>query len=205
MVEALVVVAILISAFLLLLLLLPALARSKGGPGPITCLGNLIQIGISVRICQDDNNGKFPMNVPVAQGGTRELLAAGNVVAAFQVMSNELGMPKILICPQDSQHFAATNFAVGFGQMNLSYFLALNASESDPKSILCGDDNLIQNGRAVSPGILNLSIPPATWTSDRHHGAGNILLVDGSAQAEVRIGAPPPLGAGFATNRIVIP
>ena len=110
-----------------------------------------------------------------------------------------------MACSEDRHHPYATNFGDCLTPANLSYFVALDVSETNSQIILCGDDNLIQNRRPVSPGIVNLSTSPATWTSDRHHGAGFILVADGSVQAEIRIGAATPRGNGFATNRIAVP
>ena len=199
--DALVVVAVVL---VLLIVLLPVLAQRRH-PHYINCANNLKQIGMSFRIWQGDNDFKYPMNVPVALGGAREMIATGNVVVCFQVMSNELATPKILTCSEDRQHAHAINFGDGLTPANLSYFLALDASETNPQTILCGDDNLIQNRRPVFPGIVNLSTSPATWTFNRHHGAGNILLGDGSVQPVTQIGFTSSVGTFFATNRIVVP
>jgi competence protein ComGC len=200
--EALVVILIVV---LVLAMFLPTLARPQRRSNRIGCVNYLKQIGIAVRVWHGDNNDKYPMNVPIALGGARELLAAGNVAACFQVMSNELSTPKILVCPADKQRKYATNFDTILTRTNISYFLALNASESDPQAILSGDDNLIQNHQPVSPGIVKLSTSPATWTSDRHQGAGFILVADGSVQSVRQMGFVSSAGTCFATNRIVVP
>ena len=203
-IDGLAVVAVVL---FLLIILFPALvAYQRRNHHRNTCIISLEQIGMSFRIWQRDNNDKYPMNVPVALGGTREMIATGNVVVCFQVMSNELATPKLLACSEDPQHPPyAANFGDSLTPANLSYFLALDASETNPQTILCGDDNLIQNRRPVFPGIVNLSTSPATWTFNRHHGAGNILLGDGSVQPVTQIGFTSSVGTFFATNRIVVP
>ena len=67
----------------------------------------------------------------------------------FQVMSNELSTPKVLICPADSFHsVAATNFGTagqGFGDFDLakvSFFIGDDAVDSDPQMVLFGDQNI---------------------------------------------------------------
>jgi len=202
MVEALVVTLVIA---LLLALFLPTLNRPQRRSSRIGCVNYLKQIGIAVRVWQGDNNDKYPMNFPVALGGARELLAAGNVAACFQVMSNELATPKILVCPADKQSKYATNFDTGLTRTNLSYFLALNASESDPQATLSGDDNLIQNRQPVPSGIVNLSPNQTTWTTDRHPPAGNILMGDGSVLVFKQIGSASSPGTWVANNRIVVP
>jgi len=95
-------------------------------------------------------------------------------------MSNELNTPKILHCPADTSRVAATNFATGFSDANISYFFSLDAFESYPQMILDGDDNLAIDGVRVKPGILNLWTNNIAWTKERHRGSGNIGLADGS-------------------------
>jgi len=81
-----------------------------------------------------------------------ELVATGNVAACFQVMSNELSTPKILLCPEDTRRTYATNFSTGFSGANISYFLNPDAVETYPQMILDGDDNLLVDGKPVSAG-----------------------------------------------------
>jgi hypothetical protein len=164
-------------------LLLPALAAAKRKSARINCISNVKQIGIAFRLWEGDNKDKYPMAVSVTNGGAMELAATGNVAACFQVMSNELCTPRILLCPEDTRRTYATNFSIGFSDANISYFISLDAAEMYPQMILAGDDNLLVDGKPVQPGILNLR-PGTTiaWTKDRHHGVGNIGLADGSAQ-----------------------
>ena len=177
----------------------------------INCSNNLKQIGLAFRIWEGDNGDKYPMQVSVTNGGAMELAVAGNVSAIFRVMSNELSTPKVLICPQDTKRIAATDFASGFSDTNISYFVGLDAEDKYPQMILSGDDNLEVNGVRVRPGILNLS-PNASvgWTTERmgkFHGPGNIGLVDGSAswQTTALTFQSALVNTGTATNRWVIP
>jgi hypothetical protein len=82
----------------------------------ITCLKNMKQIGLSFRMWANDNREKFPFNVSTNEGGTLELCAVAkdgfddNSVWHFQVMSNELNSPKILVCPGHPPHVPATDW-----------------------------------------------------------------------------------------------
>ena len=178
--ETIVVIAVLAIA---LAMILPALAKAKRRSSKLNCASNIKQIGIAFRLWEGDNNDKYPMAVSVTNGGAMELIATGNVAACFQVMSNELSTPKILLCPEDTKRIAATNFSTGFSGANISYFINADAVETYPQMILDGDDNLLVDGKPVQPGILNLR-PGTTigWTKDRHHGVGNIGMADGSVQ-----------------------
>ena len=188
---------------LLAAILLPALAAAKHRSSKIACISCLKQVGVSYRMWADDNYGKFPMQVSVTNDGVMELAITGNVAACFSVISNLLDNPAILICPQDTKHFPATNFET-LSNLNISYFVGLNASSNSPRSFLSGDDNLMVNGKKVQPGILNLRINDSlTWTEDRHEGNGNILFTDGSAQ--LASSADLTSAAKLATNRLAIP
>jgi prepilin-type processing-associated H-X9-DG protein len=175
-IEVVVIVAVLA---VLVALFLPALAAAKVKRARINCMSNLKQIGLAFRIWEGDHGDKYPMSVSVTNGGAMELIATGNVAACFQVMSNELSTSKILLCPADTTHIAATNFATGFSVANISYFFNLDAVETYPQMILDGDDNLLIDGKPVQPGILNFwTNQTIAWTKDRHHGAGNIGMAD---------------------------
>jgi len=55
-----------------------------------------------------------------------ELVEIGIVYLHFQVMSDELNTPKLLICPQHARRNFATNFA-GLKNGHISYFVGLDA------------------------------------------------------------------------------
>jgi competence protein ComGC len=195
-------------------LLLPALAAAKRKSSRIGCMGNLKQVGIAFRLWEGDHGDKYPMAVSVTNGGAMELIVTGNVAACFQVMSNELSTPKILLCPEDTHRAYATNFSTGFSGANISYFINADAVETYPQMILDGDDNLLVDGKRVQPGILNLwTNSSVAWTKDRHHGVGNIGMADGSAQQVTTEGFQranretlnSALTPGSATNRLLIP
>ena len=202
--EVLVVIVVLV---ILAVMLLPATNGNKRSAPRIECVSNLKQIGIAFRLWEGDNGDKYPMAVSVTNGGAMELVATGNVAACFQVMSNELNTPKILLCPEDTHRTYATNFSAGFSGANISYFVNPDAVETYPQMILDGDDNLLVDGKPVQPGILNLR-PGITigWTKDRHHGVGNIGMADGSVQQVTISGLTNALiQTGVATNRWLIP
>jgi competence protein ComGC len=217
--EAIVVIATLAVLFVLLL---PALVTvGHNGRQRINCISNLKQIGIAYRLWEGDNNGKYPMAVSVTNGGAMELLATGNVAACFQVMSNELSTPKILICPQDTKAILAANFGEGFNNRNISYFVGLDVTnETNPQMFLSGDDNLAIGGVPVKSGLLELlTNTPIAWTSGRHVASnshfwtpardrffGNISMADGSAQQVTKDDLQKALQqTGVATNRLAIP
>ena len=112
-----------------------------------------------------------------------EAAASGRPRAVFQVMSNELSTPKILICPEDKHRHAAADFNV-LTCKNISYFAGLGGKPGNPQSILSGDDNFeIGRTRVRSRGLLEISTnTPLEWSPARHQFYGNILFADGSVQ-----------------------
>jgi len=161
-------------------MLLPALAAAKRKAQRIACVNNLKQCGLAFRIWEGDNGDKYPMAVSTAQGGTMEYTDGANTSRHFQVMSNELSTPKILICPADTR-IAAVNFS-GLKNQNVSYFVGLEANEMYPQMFLDGDRNL-DVGNEPKNGILRL-VPgqPIGWTETMHVNQGNIGLAGGSVQ-----------------------
>ena len=99
LVEAVVVICVLAA---LVVVLLPALVPQRHAQRMrqrINCVNNLKEIGLAFRVWEGDNGNKYPMETSVTNGGAMEFAERGIVYPIFQVMSNELGTPKLLICP----------------------------------------------------------------------------------------------------------
>ena len=130
----------------------------------------------------------------------------------FLVMSNELSTPKILFCPAESESSYRTP-ASSFGNpgsvvgtvnqilytndLQVSYFIGVDAQETLPQMFLTGDHNL--GGNANPPTTAFLAAPavgtPCVWLgtnfnagqgaafmNNGHSLQGNIGLADGSVQ-----------------------
>jgi hypothetical protein len=177
-------VLVVIAAFVVMAaILIPGEDVHKRKAKRINCINNLKEISLAFKIWSNDSTADFPTQRPEQRGGARELGAAGNVAGVFLVMSNELTIPRILICPADTDHQAARSFTSGLNNQNISYFIGLDATEANPDSILMGDDNFEIKRTEVKSAVLQLTTnTPIAWTSGRHHFAGNIALADGSAR-----------------------
>lgn len=207
LVEVMVVIVVLV---LLVAMLLPKLAAAKKRSG-ITCVNHLQQIGLSYQIWAGDNGGKYPFEMSVTNGGTKELNFGKNAWLDFLVMSNELSTPKVLVCPQDSKHLPpATNFSselVG----HISYFVGLDAKASNPRSILSGDANFEIGSVPVKSDVLELPMNAViAWPVDRHKFCGNILFADGRVDQSYNLNTTTCLTnllhqTGLSTNRLAIP
>ena len=199
----LVVIAVLA---ILAAMLLPALASAHDRARRIQCFNNLKQCGLAFRIWEGDNGDKYPMDVPMAKGGTKEFTTGADTFRHFQVMSNELSTPKILVCPADTR-VAAINF-VHLKNQNVSYFVGLEANDANPQRFLDGDRNITGESDPEN-GILKL-VPGqrVSWTQDIHVNQGNLGLSDGSVQQYSNSGLREALkNSGDPTNtwRISLP
>jgi hypothetical protein len=194
--ELVVVITVLIA---LSLLLIPALQRANEKALKVPCMDNLKQIGIAYRIWSNDNGDQYPAYTPQTNGGWRELLYYTNASTYcwtnYMTMANELGQsPRVLVCPSDERKPA--DIFSNLSNINISYFVGVNANDTYPQSILGGDRNLgpgntpdPEYGFSPANGQGNDVIVngPVCWSLKMHSrgnpaGAGNIMLGDGSAQ-----------------------
>ena len=128
----------------------------------------------------------------------------------FLCASNELSTPKILFCPseyesslrQASSSFAPPNAAVAnqipyTNDMNVSYFIGVDAIETYPQMFLTGDHNIGGNANpptvAYQSGVANVTpfISGGTnftagegpgYMDNTHSKQGNVGMADGSVQ-----------------------
>ena len=94
-----------------------ALAKARERAMQIECVNNLKQLGLSCKVWALDNGEVFPTNV--------------------LLMTNEMSTPKILVCPADTAHQAAKDWA-SWSAANCSYdYLAAGAPDGEnPQRVL---------------------------------------------------------------------
>ncbi len=168
---------------LLAAVFLPALAKSKARSSRLNCNNNMKQIGLAFRSWSLDNGDRFPMQVSVNNGGTMELAARGEAYPHFQVMSNELSTPRILLCPTDEKRSYATSFAAGLADTNLSYFINMNATNGANDTLLFGDRNLTNRTPTGSRLVALAKADSLAWTKDLHSEKGNLGFGGGSVDS----------------------
>src|SRR5207247_1616471 len=132
--------------------------------------------------------------------------STGEVWPHFQVMSNELNTPWVLVCPTDKERIPASDFRSRLSNTNLSYFVGVDASDSTPQMFLAGDRNIL--GGSLLPGrILMLTTNDVVrWDKRMHQGQGNVALADGSVQGFSSQRLREALAnTGVVTNRLAMP
>jgi prepilin-type processing-associated H-X9-DG protein len=175
------------TAIILIALFLPAIASRPTRAPRINCASNLKQVGLAFCVWANDHDDKFPMAVSITKSGSMEYIETGEVYRHFQVMSNEVISPKILACSADRERKRATNL-VSFNNRNLSYFVGVEADESNPDMILSGDRNITGGASAKGHLLIFRTNSSAGWSKALHNTQGNVALADGSVQ-QVNIAA----------------
>ena len=192
----------------LAIFLLPAITHRPHRGSHISCANNVKQVGLAFKIWAGDNGDILPMGISVTNGGSMEMVATGNVVQTFLVMSNELSTPKVLFCPEDAARIRATFFG-GLANSNVSYFVSVDATNDvNPQLIISGDGNFETGGKPVKPGLNSFwTNDPVAWSpTARHIKTGNIGLADGSVQSTTSTSLRHYFQqTGLATNRFAIP
>jgi len=193
---------------LLACIALPAIASHRRKAKAEACHDNLKQVGVGFRTWALDCGDQYPSGVTINNGGAKEQLEMGNVFFNFLVMSNEIGTPKIPVCPQDGEKTAKDNFSPTFNNANVSYFVGADAIDTYPQTFLTGDRHLAYENKRLPPGIF-------IWTSNRsalswpkaiHNECGNVGLADGSVQfLNSRRLTQTAANQSCDTNRLVIP
>lgn len=197
---------VLVCGLFIVPLFVSAMTRAKERSQRITCTHNLKELCLALKTWALEHGDRFPMNVPAEEGGSTQHAGKGEVFRYFQMMS---ASPKTLVCPSDVRK-PATNLESGLSNINLSYFLGLDAVDTNPQMFLSGDRNLT-NGPLPSNRILVLSTNfDIGWTYEMHHNQGNIGLADGSVQQFSRKGLSESLrSTAFnntgLTNRLAMP
>ncbi|HEU5124055.1 MAG TPA: type II secretion system protein [Verrucomicrobiae bacterium] len=202
LIDVLIVIAVVL---LLGALILPRLAHVHVNTARNSCASHLKQVGLAFQLWSEDNGNKYPMAVSTNQRGSMERALAGDIVLTFQVMSNELSTPRVLVCRADERRTYVTNFTDLTGD-NISYFVGVDATATNATMFLGGDRNLTI-GKGISSGLQSITTNQAVrWTSEIHKNAGNVLLVDGSVQQFSSSGLREALAkTGVATNRLAFP
>lgn len=176
------VLVVIIAIGLLTFIVLPIFTvRNHGGRGHIVCISNLKQVGLAMRMFSNDHEAKFPWEVSTARGGSVEYSNSAEVFRHFVATTNELGSPRVLICPYDLKRGKSADWK-NFGNNNLSYFAGLDADESRPASVLSGDRTLSAEGTNLLGSVTINRNTDLRVSGSFHNGRISIGLADGSAQ-----------------------
>ena len=204
MIEVFCILATILVAFTFVL---PALSRRRPHSPIIKCVNNLKNVGLAYRIYATDNNDLFPFQVSTNLGGTREL--THDIAAQFRILSNELSTPKIIVCPRDYTLINESSNWINLHATNISYYVGLNASETNPASIIAGDAGFSVNGSPTARGSISITTNDVVTYPKKFHfdkETSCVATADGTVQQIVNKGWPRILqNANTATNTLVLP
>lgn len=166
------------------------------------CVKNLKNIGLAYRISSTDCSDQFPFERSTNHGGTKELTA---VWQHFQVLSNELSTPRILICPETKTRPPKSWQSIR--DTNITYFVGITAAETLPQSFLGGDAPLLISGLAPGTNLVSLTTnSDISFPNSVHRSVGNIVMGDGSVQQLSAARLKEQLRAsGLETNVLLLP
>jgi len=208
LVELLVVAAILA---ILAALFVPALDNKPGRATIPHCMSNLKQIGYAIRMFSWDNNGQFPLQVSITNGGSLELMGSNSPALHFQSLSNYLARNwRVFWCPADESKQPLTNNSV-LSDCDVRYFLSVDATRKITDAFHAGDRNLEVAGQPVKPGLFALTTNAAVrWAREMHSKrvgtrCGNILFTDNHVEYLRASLSAAVQRQGLATNRLAFP
>jgi prepilin-type N-terminal cleavage/methylation domain-containing protein len=193
---------------LLAALLIPSLSRAYAKGKRTKCMANLKQIGVAFHTFSHEHGDKFPMQVSTNSGGTLEYTSAAsidlaNAFRSFQAISNELGDPKLLVCPADTR-IAAETFAA-LRNDNVSYFVTRSAEYGDSDSIVAGDRNISGEWRSAGKILRIGTESRPAWTHELHEDQGNLLFGDSRVELLTSTGLQRLVGSVRTPPNILLP
>ena len=185
---------------LLIVMLVPAWLKAKARSSRTSCVNNVKQVAMGLRLFANDNDSRYP-------DASTNITSNTELWKLFQLAQNDISSPRILICPEDRERTSAADFLTASGSsadsfahsskrnLALSYFYAAGADEAFPSRILIGDRNLTRDPDRSdnSPGTTFLSgtqrlgsteeqIKDFRWAAKIHDRWGSLAFMDGSAQ-----------------------
>jgi len=182
LIELLVVIAIIA---VLAALILPAFSRAKESGKGAACISNLRQIGIALQVYVQENNNRLPVM------RDKSWMTTNDLPSPDQVISNQLGNIRVLLCPSDKWPGGQAKPAP---QLDETYFEQTGCSYSW-NSLLNGEDaeHLNALGLRFDPHQIPLMFDKEAFHAARGAKKGvnylyadshikNLLAVEGTIQ-----------------------
>jgi len=189
---------------------LPLLAGTRSRSEQVSCFSNLRQAGHAFHVWANDHGDRNPWWTSIREGGSYDapgdptpvgwtFADRNNVWFQWAYISNQLGTPKILVCPSDrvgAPRNMASNWSFGPDGIRtvqnnaVSYFIGLHSIYDSPRSILGGDRNIrfstSNSGCSCHVALVQTLLEAdhgIGWTNSIHGLEGNLLFTDGSVEA----------------------
>lgn len=136
------------------------------------CLNNLKQLKLSVGMWAVGGEELPPWRRDVPYGSLSPA-NEGVVLPHFLRLTNGIGSPKYLTCPDDTRRPAQTWQVLD--DTNISYFIHLDSQEMQPWRVMFGDRRMTSR-EALTNNVLRLSSNGHyQWSTNIHQNHGNMV------------------------------
>lgn len=174
----------------------PSMVQAIKNARRTKCANNLRQIGIAFASFAHDHGDRYPHQVPISEGGSREQNLESPVLngqfilspLAFLASSSAFQSPQVMVCPATKiwvSSFATLNLT------NLCYALNLHADPGSATTVLAADSHLLGDWRQLGQTTLDTRQREILFASSRHDNKGNILFGDGHVELRKSVEVPP--------------
>jgi hypothetical protein len=216
-------------AIVLLVLLAPALMRHRIEALRFQCVSNLKQIVVVEFTWRHDREKEsYHWGTPSAEGGTLDHPQAHHAWFQWSLISNNLGSPKVLVCPADRSARVASDWTMSptggflnptFQDAALSYFINTSADldhglipmniEHAALAVVAGDRTVRVDGPSQAcsrhTNLSYVCVSPlrlCRWVPPLHGPRGVVAMADGSVFSTDHVGLNHFLtNASYAKDR----
>ncbi len=183
----------------------PSMVQAVKNARRTKCANNLRQIGIAFASFAHDHNDRYPQQVPLAEGGSREQNLEAPVLngqyilspLAFIAASSAFQSAQIMVCP--STKMWVSSFA-DLRLTNLCYALNLQAEAGSSTSVLATDSHLLGDWQKLNQTTIDMGQSQVLFANSRHDNKGNVVFGDSHVELRKSVAVSPAQLAAAAQS-----